>query len=138
MISQGIRRGTASTSNIVGNGFSPFYFLPYPQFTGAVNVIDSNDRSRYNALEVQLSRRFANGLSFQGSYTLAKSEDTRSFDPAFAVANRAATGHRRPVRRSTSAPRDLNYARRLRPAHALQGYAFYDRRSGGDVGSGTN
>ena len=75
-------------ANFQLNGFSPFFFQPYPQFTGAVNVIDSNDRSRYNALEIQLSRRFNRGFGFQVSYTLAKSEDTRSFDPAFAVANR--------------------------------------------------
>ena len=130
LITQGVR-GTfatqAGTSVLVANGFSPFFFIPYPQFTGAVNVIESNDESRYNALEVQLSRRFSNGLSFQGSYTLAKSEDTRSFDPAFAVANRAATGQS-----SANTPfdvnnRELNYARSdFDRRHALQGYAIYE------------
>jgi hypothetical protein len=125
LIAQGVRSNGASV--LVANGFGANYFQPYPQFTGAVNVIDSNDRSRYNALEVQLSRRFSSGLSFQGSYTLAKSEDTRSFDPAFAVANRAATGQS-----SASTPfdinnRDLNYARSdFDRRHALQGYALYE------------
>jgi hypothetical protein len=125
LIAQGVRSN--GTSVLVANGFGANYFQPYPQFTGAVNVIDSNDRSRYNALEVQLSRRFSSGLSFQGSYTLAKSEDTRSFDPAFAVANRAATGQS-----SANTPfdinnRDLNYARSdFDRRHALQGYALYE------------
>jgi hypothetical protein len=147
-IAQGVRSGGASV--VAANGFSPFFFLPYPQFVGTataggVNVIESNDRSRYNGLEVQLSRRFANGLSFQASYTLAKSEDTRSFDPAFAVANRAATGQS-----SANTPfdiynRDLNYARSdFDRRHALQGYALYElpwgrgRRWGSDWGGVTD
>ncbi len=131
LIAQGARSN--GTSVLVANGFSPFYFQPYPQFTGAVNVIDSNDRSRYNALEVQLSRRFSNGLSFQGSYTLAKAEDTRSYDPAFAVAGRGGdNGTGRAGQSASSTPfdirnRELNYARSdFDRRHALQGYALYE------------
>jgi len=143
LIAQGVRSN--GTPVLVANGFGPNYFQPYPQFTGALNVIDSNDRSRYNALEVQLSRRFSSGLSFQGSYTLAKSEDTRSFDPAFAVANRAATGQS-----SSNTPfdinnRELNYARSdFDRRHALQGYALYElpfgrgRRFGNDWNRATD
>ena len=130
LVAQGVQggfTGQGGTPNLNANGFSPFFFLRYPQFNGAVNVIESNDRSRYNALEIQLSRRFSGGLSFQGSYTLAKSEDTRSFDPAFAVANRAATGQS-----SANTPfdinnRDLNYAPSdFDRRHAIQGYALYE------------
>jgi hypothetical protein len=146
LIAQGVRSNGAQVIN--ANGFGRFYFQPYPQFTGAVNVIDSNDRSRYNALEIQLSRRFSSGFSFQASYTLAKSEDTRSFDPAFAVANRGGdnalgtTG--RAGQSASSTPfdirnRDLNYARSdFDRRHALQGYALYElpfgrgRRFGGN------
>jgi hypothetical protein len=111
----------------VANGFSPFYFQPYPQFTGAVNVIDSNDRSRYNALEIQVSRRFSNGLSFQASYTLAKSEDTRSFDPTFAVANRGGTAQSAANTPFDIRNRDLNFARSdFDRRHALQGYTVYE------------
>ena len=104
------------------NGFSPFFFQPYPQYSGGVNVIDNNDRSRYNALEVQFSRRATRGLGFQVSYTLAKSEDTRSYDPAFAVANRnqAQSAANTPFdlrnREANYAPSDFD--RR----HSLQGY----------------
>ncbi|CDM64869.1 TonB-dependent receptor [Pyrinomonas methylaliphatogenes] len=121
IIAQGIKTGT-STPVYVANGFSPFFFQPFPQFSGAVNVIDNNDRSRYNALEIQLSRRFNRGLGFQVSYTLAKSMDTRSFDPAFAVANRGN------VQSASNTPydirnRQLNWARSdFDRRHALQGY----------------
>lgn len=104
------------------NGFSPFFFQAYPQFSGAVNVLDNNDRSRYNGLEVQFSRRMNQDFGFQIAYTLAKSEDTRSFDPTFAVANRGT------AQSAANTPfdinnRELNYARSdFDRRHALQGY----------------
>jgi len=128
LIAQGTRAGNTTTPNFTlnlnasGQNFSPFFFQAFPQFTGAVNVIDNNDRSRYNGLEVQLSRRFNRGFGFQVSYTLAKSEDTRSFDPAFAVANRGT------AQSASNTPydirnRDANYARSdFDRRHAVQGY----------------
>ncbi|HEY9405113.1 MAG TPA: carboxypeptidase regulatory-like domain-containing protein [Pyrinomonadaceae bacterium] len=138
LIAQGVQgafTGNGGVPNLVANGFSPLYFQAYPQFSGAVNVIDSNDRSRYNALEVQLSRRFSQGLSFQGSYTLAKSEDTRSFDPALALVNRGGDivpSSGRSGQSASSTPfdinnRELNYAPSdFDRRHALQGYALYE------------
>jgi carboxypeptidase family protein len=113
---------------LITNGFSPFFFQPYPQFTGAVNVIDSNDRSRYNALEIQVSRRASKGLAFQASYTLAKSEDTRSFDPALTLLTRGgATGQSAANTPFDINNRDLNYARSdFDRRHALQGYVLYE------------
>lgn len=114
------------------NGFSPFTFQAYPQFAGAVNVLDSNDRSRYNALEVQLSRRITSGFGFQVSYTLAKSEDTRSFDPTFAIANRTSTANGGTGQSAANTPfdirnRNLNYARSdFDRRHALQGYGVIE------------
>ena len=110
------------------NGFSPFYFQQYPQFTGAVNVIDSNDRSRYNALEIQVSRRSSKGLAYQVSYTLAKSEDTRSFDPALTLLTRSgAAGQSAGNTPFDINNRDLNYARSdFDRRHALQGYVIYE------------
>jgi Carboxypeptidase regulatory-like domain/TonB-dependent Receptor Plug Domain len=95
-------------------GLGPYFFYPYPQFLGgggggALIVIDSEDWSRYHALEVKLERRFRGGLGWLLGYTLAKSQDTRSFDPAFTVAN---TGS---AQSASSTPfnihdRSLNYA----------------------------
>ncbi len=128
------------------NGFSQFYFQPYPQFTGAVNVIDSNDRSRYNALEIQVSRRSSKGLAYQVSYTLAKSEDTRSFDPALTLLTRGgATGQSAANTPFDINNRDLNYARSdFDRRHAVQGYVIYElplgkgRRWGSDWGRTTD
>jgi hypothetical protein len=90
-------------------GLSPYFFVPYPQFLGGVVVIDSGDYSRYHALEAKLERRFANGYSYLFGYTLSRSMDTRSFDPAFTVVSTGA------VQSASSTPfdirnRDLNYA----------------------------
>jgi hypothetical protein len=63
----------------------PFFFIPYPQYGSGLNVIDSNDFSTYNALEVQVERRLTSGISFQVGYTWSKSLDTRSFDPTLTV-----------------------------------------------------
>ena len=90
-------------------GLGPYFFFAYPQFLGGFNVIDSNDYSRYHALELKLERRFADGFSYLAGYTLSRSKDTRSFDPAFTVVG---TGN---AQSATSTPfdvnnRDLNYA----------------------------
>jgi hypothetical protein len=63
----------------------PFFFIPYPQYSGGLNVLDSNDFSTFNALEVQVQRRLTAGLQFTVAWTWAKSLDTRSFDPTLTV-----------------------------------------------------
>jgi hypothetical protein len=107
-------------------GFSPFLFFRFPQFTSGAFVIDSNDISTYHAGQIQLSRGYRNGFSFQASYTYAKSLDTRSFDPTFAVAN---SGN---AQSASSTPFDLRN-RRLNYApsdfdrrHTLQGTFLYE------------
>ena len=44
---------------------------PYPEF-GEINVLENRGRGEYNGLQVKLERRFADGFSFTGSYSLAK------------------------------------------------------------------
>ena len=142
---QGTFTAQPGAQTLIANGFSPFFFQPYPQFTGAVNVIDSNDRSRYHALEIQVSRRSSKGLAFQASYTLAKSEDTRSFDPALTLLTRGGTGQSAANTPFDINNRDLNYARSdFDRRHALQGYVLYElpigkgRRWGSDWGRTTD
>jgi hypothetical protein len=72
-------------------GLGSYFFFPYPQFlsgTGVI-VIDSNDYSRYHALEVKLQRRYGSGLGYFAGYTLSRSKDTRSYDPAFTIVSTA-------------------------------------------------
>ena len=90
-------------------GLGPYFFYRFPQFLGSIFEIDSEDYSRYHAMELKLERRFANGYSYLVGYTLSRSKDTRSFDPAFTVVS---TGS---VQSASSTPfniknRDLNYA----------------------------
>jgi len=113
-------RSQGTTSLLAQGGFSPFLFQRFPQY-GVLNVLDSNDISKYHALEVILKRRISKGVGFQLSYTLAKSEDTRSFDPVFTTVGRGAG------QSASSTPFDNNN-RRLNYApsdfdrrHALQG-----------------
>jgi TonB-dependent receptor-like protein len=91
------------------SGLGPYFFFPYPQFLGGVNVIDSEDYSRYHALEMKFERRFADGYSYLVGYTYSRSKDTRSYDPAFTVVSGANN------QSASSTPfdiynRDLNYA----------------------------
>lgn len=118
---------------------NPFFFQPYPQFTGALNVLETNDLSRYNGLEFILKKRFSGGLSYQVGYTYSVSKDTRSFDPTFATANRGS------AQSASNTPydindRSLNYAwSDFDRRHAVQAYYTYDlpvgrgRAFGGDM-----
>ena len=107
-------------------GLGSFFFFDYPQFLGAMRVIDSEDYSRYHALELKLERRFADGYSFLFGYTFSRSKDTRSYDPAFTVVSGANN------QSASSTPfdinnRDLNYALSDfdRP-HVFQAQAVYE------------
>ena len=124
-----IRRNSGQTVPvIVQSGFSPFFFRSYPQFSGTpgIRVLDSNDFSFYNALEVELKRRLNKGLTYQVSYTLAKSMDTRSFDPTFSVVS-TANAQSASSTLFDKRNRRLNYARSdFDRRHVLQGYMVYD------------
>ncbi len=84
----------------------PFFFIPYPQFSGTgssgLTVLDSNDFSTYHALEVQLERRLTSGISFHIGYTWAKSLDTRSFDPTLITVGTGNSSY------ASSTPFDIN------------------------------
>jgi hypothetical protein len=44
---------------------------PYPAF-GEINVLENRGSAKYNGLQIKWERRFADGLSFTGSYSLSK------------------------------------------------------------------
>lgn len=120
---------TGGVQTIGRSGFfdNPFFFQPYPQFSGALNVLETNDLSRYNGLEVVLKRRFRDGLSFQFAYTYAISKDTRSFDPTFATANRGSAQSASSTPFDIYTGRDLNYAwSDFDRRHAIQSYAVWE------------
>jgi hypothetical protein len=90
-------------------GFSPYFFMPFPQFSGGLNVIDSNDYSNYKGLEFIFRRRLTAGLGFQSAYTWSVSKDNRSFDPSLTTVSSGT------AQSASSTPfdinnRDLNYS----------------------------
>ncbi len=72
---------TGGVQSIIARGFSPSFFQRFPQFSGNLFLIDSNDISKYKGLEIIFSRRITGGLGFNTSYTWSVSKDSRSFDP---------------------------------------------------------
>lgn len=68
---------------VVLDGLSPYFFKPYPQFLGGLNVLETNDYSVYHGFEANFETRFFTDLVYQASWTWSKSQDVRSFDPAF-------------------------------------------------------
>ncbi|MGH9628926.1 MAG: hypothetical protein ACRD7E_11430, partial [Bryobacteraceae bacterium] len=111
--------------SVSGSNGEPFFFLPFPQFA-STRVIDSNEFSTYHGLELQVERRFSAGFTGQFSYTLAKSLDTRSYDPTFTVygtaASQSASSHPFDI-----ANRKLNYARSdFDRRHVFQSYWLYE------------
>ena len=95
-------RCTSTSQQLIGQTVSPFFFQRYPQFSGSLNVLDSNDFSRYNGLEFIVKRRMSRGVSYQVAYTWSKSKDTRSFDPTFTTVSRANN------QSASSTPFDIN------------------------------
>lgn len=93
---------------IAANGFSPFLFVPFPQF-GTVRVLDTEQYSRYQGLQFILKRRITNGIGFQGSYTWSVSKDNGSFDPTFTVIG-GTTSQSGSSAAFDIRNRDLNYA----------------------------
>ncbi len=102
------------------SGLGPYFFFPYPQFLGGLNVIDAGDWSDYHGLQLKLERRFASGYYYMLGYTLSQSKDTRSFDPAFTTVSTAN------AQSASSTPfnifdRGLNYA----PSDFDRRHVFY-------------
>jgi hypothetical protein len=96
-------RCTSTAQQLISRTITnPFFFQRFPQFTGSLNVLDSNDVSRYNGLEIILKRRLTNGIGYQIGYTYSISKDTRSFDPTFTTVSRANN------QSASSTPFDIN------------------------------
>jgi hypothetical protein len=99
VVSQRTSGGAQLIASTIGN---PFFFQRFPQFTDRLNVLDSNDLSRYNGFEFILKRRLTKGIGYQVGYTYSKSKDTRSFDPTFTTVSRGT------AQSASSTPFDIN------------------------------
>lgn len=123
--------------NVRSNGF---FFQPFSQFNGGMFVVDSNDYSDYNGLEIIFRRRMQKGLSFQIGYTYAISKDSRSFDPVFTTVQSGVTTQTGANYPFDNANRDLNYSwSDFDRRHSLLGTYVYELPFGRGkaIGSGT-
>ncbi len=72
-VAAGIRSPYPNFINDFGSGATVLQALrPYPQFAYIFNNFDNTGSSFYNALQVQLEKRFTSGLSFLVSYNLSR------------------------------------------------------------------
>ena len=107
-------------------GLGQFFFTPYPQFQGGMQIIDSNSFSNYHGAVFQLQRRFAQGLDFSVSYVFSKSLDDKSYDPTF---TRISSGNTQSAQSTPFDPenRKLNYGiSDFDRTHVLQGSVIYE------------
>ncbi|HEX5735033.1 MAG TPA: TonB-dependent receptor [Blastocatellia bacterium] len=69
-----VTNNIAFQNNRLAAGFTPNFFLVNPNVLGGGSFLATNDAySSYNALQIELRRRFANGLLVQGNYTWSHS-----------------------------------------------------------------
>jgi hypothetical protein len=59
-------------ANALAAGLPSNFFVANPDLLGGANLTTNNGSSRYNSLQIELRRRFAQGLQFQGSYVFGK------------------------------------------------------------------
>jgi hypothetical protein len=77
LLTQNINSAAARAANIPipwqgFNGSVAQALRPYPQYLGIPNNANPNGNSTYNALQMKVDKRFANGFVLLGSYTWAK------------------------------------------------------------------
>jgi hypothetical protein len=71
-----------------GRTFSLMDYRRFPAIGNQARTrIQSTVKSQYNALVLQINRRFTKGLQFQASYTLSKATDTNQNSATFTQAN---------------------------------------------------
>ncbi len=78
---------TNTTSGLQGNatfrtqalaaGIPANFFIANPETLGGANVVKNYYKTRYNALQVELRRRYAQGLQFQASYSYGHEYDNQ-------------------------------------------------------------
>jgi len=67
-------RTQALTAGIPAN-----YFIVNPETNGGANIVSNLNKTKYHALQLELRRRYAQGLQFQTSYTYGHEFDTNFF-----------------------------------------------------------
>ncbi len=100
----------AFQTNRIAAGLSPNFFIVNPNLLGANAVLaDDGGWSTYNSLQVELRRRFANGLLVQGNYTWSHAF-TNLFTQAQAALNLQPHTLRNPGMDKSPSPFDIRHA----------------------------
>lgn len=80
---------------------NPQAIRPYPQYLN-ITAQYNDGISNYNALEVKVNRRMANGLSFLANYTYSNSIDNSSLDTTSSIGNNYQNAYAPQANRSAS------------------------------------
>jgi len=73
----------ANPNALIGNNSYAADLMRPLRGWGQINLYESNSTSNYNAFQLNLTRRFARGLSFGMAYTVSKALTTASSDTTF-------------------------------------------------------
>ncbi|MGB2714931.1 MAG: TonB-dependent receptor [Vicinamibacterales bacterium] len=117
----GITNNATLRQNALNAGLAANFFVANPHLIGGADLTTNNGQTDYNGLQLELRRRYAQGLQFQASYAFGKSTTSR-----FETFRRGTFMVRDP-----GSPGDLT--------HAVKGVVVYDlpfgqgRRFGGNV-----
>jgi hypothetical protein len=99
----------AFQTNRINAGLSPNFFIVNPTLLGANSVLATDGGfSTYNALQIELRRRFANGLLVQGNYTWSHSF-TNLFTQPQAALNLQPHTLRNPAMDKSPSPFDIRH-----------------------------
>lgn len=73
----GLQGNATFRANALAAGLPANFFLANPANNGGAIIVSNVNKTRYNALQVELRRRYTNGLQFQGSYAFGHEYDTQ-------------------------------------------------------------
>lgn len=100
----------AFQTNRIAAGLSPNFFIVNPTLLGANSVLATDSGwSTYNALQIELRRRFSNGLLVQGNYTWSHAF-TSLFTQPQATLNLQPHTLRNPAMDKSPSPFDIRHA----------------------------
>jgi hypothetical protein len=104
----GITNNATLRQNALNAGLAANFFVANPHLIGGADLTTNNGQTDYNGLQLELRRRYSQGLQFQASYAFGKSMTSR-----FETFRRGTFMVRDP-----GSPGDLT--------HAFKGIAVYD------------
>jgi hypothetical protein len=75
----GLQGNATFRANALAAGVPANYFLANPANNGGATIVSNLTRTRYNALQLELRRRFSQGLQFQASYSYGHEYDSNFY-----------------------------------------------------------